>query len=109
MVYITIEDFYKRADSCKRLTREEEIECAMRMKNGDETARQQLIESYIPVVAGFIKRYGKESGSLYLALSCEQMLEKQVDSFDFLQDGETFTHRISWGLRQAITKYIATK
>ena len=109
MVYITIEDFYKRADSCKRLTREEEIECAMRMKSGDETARQQLVESYIPVVAGFMKRYGKKAGSLYLALSCEQMLEKQVDSFDFLQDGETFTHRISWGLRQEVTNYIARR
>jgi len=109
MVYITIEDFYKRADSCKRLTREEEIECAMKMKAGDEAARQQLIEGYLPVVAGFIKRYAKDAGSLHLALCCEQMLEKQVDSFDFLQDGETFTHRLSWGLRQAITKYIATK
>ena len=106
MVYITIEDFYKRADSCKRLTREEEIECAMRMKSGDETARQQLVESYIPVVAGFIKRYGKESGSLYLALSCEQMLKKQVDSFDFLQDSETFAHRLNWYLRNAFSAYL---
>ena len=109
MVYITIDDFHKRADSCVRLTREEEIACAKRMQAGDMDARQKLIESYLPVVTGFMKRDGKEAGSLHLALSCEQMLEKQVDTFDFLQDGETFTHRISWGLRQEITKYIASR
>lgn len=27
-------------------------------------------------------------------------------SFDFLQDSETFAHRLSWHLRQAVIKYI---
>jgi len=45
--------------------------------------------------------------NLGMVLHCLQMLEKQVDKFNFQQDGETFTHRLSWGLRQAIASYIA--
>ena len=107
MIYITIDDFYKRANACARLSREEEISCAKKMKNGDAEARMRLIESYIPVIAGNIRRLTKNYQTITLALRSEQMLEKLVDSFDFLQESETFIHRLSWGMKQVVTKYIA--
>ena len=33
------------------VSRDEEKQCAQRMKNGDETARRQIVESYLPMVA----------------------------------------------------------
>ena len=36
-------------------------------------------------------------------------LEQAVDHFDFAQSSETFTHRLSWYLRQATTKRIAQR
>ena len=107
MLFVTLADFYQKADQCRRLTRQEEKECAARMAGGDSSARQQLIESYLPVVAARVKRAGESMESLSLALYCLQALEKCVDRFHFQQDSEPFIHRLSWALRQAVTRYIA--
>ncbi|MBE6944821.1 MAG: hypothetical protein E7459_01875 [Ruminococcaceae bacterium] len=109
MIFITIEDFYQKAASCQKLTREEEIHYATQMNAGDCAARQKLIESYLPMVAGYVKRTKPHMQTLVLALYCLQALERAVDSFDFLQDRESFTHRLSWWLRQAVTSYIARR
>ena len=106
MVYISVEDFYQKAGSCYVMTRQEEIECAKKMKSGDNDARERLVQSYIPMIAGHIKRTKPHMQNLGLVLYCMQALEKAVDSFDFLQDSEPFSHRLSWYLRQAITNYI---
>jgi len=109
MIYITIDDFYANAASCTKLTREEEIECAKLMKTGDIDARHRLIQSYLPMVAGYIRRQPIDMQTLGLALHCEQALAKAVDSFNFLQESETFTHRLSWCLRQTVTAYMVRK
>lgn len=109
MNYISIDDFYTKAKACARLTRREEIECAKKMKNGDIAARERLIQSYIPMVAGHIKHMKPHLQTLGLVLYCMQALEKAVDSFDFLQDSESFSHRLSWWLREATAKYIVRK
>lgn len=106
MVFYSIEDFYEKAQACRRLTRREEIVCAQKWKAGDAAERERLLESYIPMVAAHIKRMKKEQQTLGLAVYCMQALEKAVDSFDFLQESETFTHRLSRWLRQATVDYI---
>ena len=105
MVYATVEDFYKKADACYILTRQEEKECARKMKNGDRSARESLIQSYLPMAAKYVRRMPPQMRTLGLVLYCVQALEKAVDSFDFLQDSEPFSHRLHWWLRQAATKY----
>ena len=107
MLFISAEDFYEKAASCKKLTRQEEIECARKMQNGDTAAREKLIESYIPMTAAVMKRAPAKVQNLGLALSCMQALEKAVDSFDFLQESEMFSHRLSWWLKQTIVGCIA--
>lgn len=107
MLFVTLVDFYEKAASCRKLSRQEETECAARMQNGDASARQQLIESYLPLVAARVKGAGASMESLSLALYCLQALESCVDRFNFQQDGEPFVHRLSWALRQAVTRYIA--
>ena len=106
MIYVSIDDFYEKARSCERLTREEEIECAREMQNGSKAARDRLVQSYIPMVAGHIKRTKPHLQRLGLVLYCVHALEKAVDSFDFLQEHEPFSHRLSWYLRQAVVKYM---
>ena len=109
MVYISVEDFYEKTNSCYVMTRQEEIACAIQMQNGDIAARERLVQSYLPMVAGHIKHTKPHMQSLGLILHCVQALEKAVDSFDFLQDGEPFSHRLSWWLRQAGANYIVRK
>lgn len=106
MVFISIVDFYEKASQCNTLTRNDEVKYARKMKDGDMSAREVLIQSYIPMVAGHIKRLQPHLQQFGLVLYCMQALESEIDKFDFFQDGESFAHRLSWGLRQAVTKYV---
>jgi DNA-directed RNA polymerase sigma subunit (sigma70/sigma32) len=106
-MYISIEDFYEQVKTCKRISREEEIEIANSWKSGNEEARTRLIEGYLFAVAGHIRKMPEQFQTLGLVYYCMQALEKAVDSFNFLQESETFLHRLSWYLRQASTRYIA--
>ena len=107
MIFISIEDFYEKVSSFSKMSRQEEKECALQMKEGSTAAREKLIQSYLPMVAAHIRRRPAYMQNLGFVLYCQQALEKAVDSFNFLQDSETFVHRLSWHLRQTDTKYIA--
>lgn len=106
MLFISVDDFYSKVSAIPAMNRQEEIECAAQMKAGDALARERLIQGYLPMVAGCIKRAPAHVQSLGLIMSCLQMLEKAVDSFDFLQDSESFSHRLNWVLRQTVVKYM---
>lgn len=106
MIYASAEDFYEKAATCIVLSRQQEIECAKQMKNGDALAREKLIQSYLPMVAEHIKHTQPHMQTLGLVLYCVHALEKAVDSFDFLQDSEPFSHRLNWWLRHAVIEYI---
>lgn len=107
MIYISVQDFFEKVKDISQITRQEEIEYAIKMKNGDLDARERLIHGYLPVVASRVKHAPKHLQTLGLVLYCHQALEKAVDSFNFLQDNEPFSHYLSWSMRQAVTKYIA--
>lgn len=106
MVFLGAEDFYEKANACKVMNRQEEIACARRMQDGDAEAREELIRNYLPMVAGHIRHLPEHMQTFGLILCCQQALEKAVDRFDFLQESETFAHRLSWWLRQTVTSYI---
>ena len=109
MLYISAQDFYEKTKDLHPLSREEEKQLAEKMKNGDDVARQKLIDSYIPMVAAVCKHMKPQYQSLELIYRCMSALEKAVDRFDFLQDSETFTHHLSWVLRQTTTRYMVEK
>ncbi len=109
MLYITIEDFYAQAKSAVRLTRQQERACAAAMAAGDTDARQRLIQSYLPMVASAIRRAPADIRTLHTVYAAVATLERGVDNFNFAQDGETFTHHLSWRLRQCLTRCIAER
>ena len=106
MLFLTAEDFFAQAAQVPRLTREEEKQLAREMPQ-NPAARERLIRSYYPVVAAYIRRSPKWMHSLKTVYVCLDSLEKAVDSFPFLQDGEPFSHHLSWRMRQCITYCIA--
>ena len=107
MLFTCAEDFFEKSLQRGRLSREEEKTLFLRMKAGDASAHERMVESYLVIVAATIKRLPKEHQSLDLIYHCVQALEQSVDKFDFLQDGEAFLHRLSLVLRGEITKHIA--
>ncbi len=107
MLFICAEDFFNKALTAKRLSRQEEEDIFARMRAGDTVAREQMIEGYLAVVAARIKRLPKDMQSLDLIYSCMQALERAVDQFDFSQEGEPFTHRLGLLIKRELTRSIA--
>ncbi|MBQ7779474.1 MAG: hypothetical protein IJ404_03170 [Clostridia bacterium] len=109
MIFTDTEDFFAQAEAAKLPTREEEKSLAKRMSDGDESAKEALIKGYLPLAASYVRRAPKEIRSLHTVYACIAELEAGVDSFNFLQDSETFTHHLSWRLRQCIARCLTKK
>lgn len=109
MLFISVEDFLSQAKAMPRLSRDEEKALAAQMAAGDAAARDALIRSYLPLIAGHIQRAPQNIQTLRTVYAYIAELEKGVDRFNFQQDREPFTHHLSWRLRQCITRCIADR
>ncbi|MCQ2550569.1 MAG: RNA polymerase sigma factor RpoD [Clostridia bacterium] len=99
--------YLKEIGKVPLLTGDEEIELAKRMEEGDEEAKQRLIEANLRLVVSIAKRYVGR-GMLFLDLIQEGNLGliKAVDKFDY-RKGYKFSTYATWWIRQAITRSIA--
>ena len=109
MLFISVDDFFQKARGVRRLSRTDEKKYALKMREGDAEARQAIMNSYLPMVASYIRRSPKELQTLETIYSCVRSLEKGVDGFNFLQDNEMFSHHLSWRLRQCITRCLVDR
>ena len=108
---ISIDDpvrmYLKEIGKIPLLKPHEEVEYAKRMHEGDELAKQRLVEANLRLVVSIAKRYVGR-GMLFLDLIQEGNLGliKAVEKFDY-EKGFKFSTYATWWIRQAITRAIA--
>ena len=108
---ISIDDpvrmYLKEIGKIPLLKPHEEVELARRMHEGDELAKQRLVEANLRLVVSIAKRYVGR-GMLFLDLIQEGNLGliKAVEKFDY-ERGFKFSTYATWWIRQAITRAIA--
>ena len=108
---ISIDDpvrmYLKEIGKIPLLKPHEEVELARRMHEGDELAKQRLVEANLRLVVSIAKRYVGR-GMLFLDLIQEGNLGliKAVEKFNYVK-GFKFSTYATWWIRQAITRAIA--
>ena len=103
----SVKIYLKEIGKFPLLNAQQEIDLAKRILNGDEYAKQQLINSNLRLVISIAKRYsGRGMPFLDLIQEGNIGLIKAVDKFDYTK-GFKFSTYATWWIRQAITRAIA--
>ena len=99
--------YLKEIGKIPLLTREEELDIAKRVYEGDEVAKQILVESNLRLVVSIARKYIRK-GMPILDLIQEGTLGliKAVEKFDYTK-GFKFSTYATWWIRQSITRAIA--
>ena len=108
MLFVGAEDFLSKCEALPRVERAQERTLALCMAAGDASARESLVRAYLPLAA-HVRRAPQAIRTLSTVYGCIAEVEKGVDGFDFMQEGEAFAHHLGWRLRQCITRRIAER
>ncbi len=108
---LAIEDhvrmYLKEIGKVPLLETEREIELSQKMLEGDEEAKQLLVEANLRLVVSIAKRYmGRGMYFLDLIQEGNLGLMKAVEKFDYTK-AYKFSTYATWWIRQAITRAIA--
>lgn len=99
--------YLKEIGKIPLLSKQEELEIAKRISEGDEEAKQILIESNLRLVVSIARKYArKEMPILDLIQEGTLGLIKAAEKFDYTK-GFKFSTYATWWIRQAITRAIA--
>ena len=108
---ISIEDpvrmYLKEIGTVPLLSADEELRLAKRKAEGDESAKERLIEANLRLVVSIAKRYtGRGMSFLDLVQEGNLGLIKGVEKFDYTKGYKLSTYA-TWWIRQSVTRALA--
>ena len=99
--------YLKEIGTVPLLSAEEELELAKRKAEGDEKAKERLIEANLRLVVSIAKRYtGRGMSFLDLVQEGNLGLMKGVQKFDYTKGYKLSTYA-TWWIRQSVTRALA--
>lgn len=99
--------YLKEIGTVPLLSTEEELELAKRKAEGDELAKERLIEANLRLVVSIAKRYtGRGMSFLDLVQEGNLGLIKGVEKFDYTKGYKLSTYA-TWWIRQSVTRALA--
>ena len=99
--------YLKEIGTVPLLTADEELELAKRKADGDEAAKERLIEANLRLVESIAKRYtGRGMSFLDLVQEGNLGLIKGVEKFEYTK-GYKFSTYATWWIRQSVTRALA--
>lgn len=99
--------YLKEIGTVPLLSADEELELAKRHAQGDEAAKERLIEANLRLVVSIAKRYtGRGMSFLDLVQEGNLGLIKGVEKFDYTKGYKLSTYA-TWWIRQSVTRALA--
>ncbi len=99
--------YLKEIGTVPLLTADEELRLAQRKAEGDELAKERLIEANLRLVVSIAKRYtGRGMSFLDLVQEGNLGLIKGVEKFDYTKGYKLSTYA-TWWIRQSVTRALA--
>ena len=99
--------YLKEIGTVPLLTAEEELKLAKRKAEGDQVAKERLIEANLRLVVSIAKRYtGRGMSFLDLVQEGNLGLIKGVEKFDYTKGYKLSTYA-TWWIRQSVTRALA--
>ena len=99
--------YLKEIGTVPLLSADEEIDLAKRKADGDEAAKERLIEANLRLVVSIAKRYtGRGMSFLDLVQEGNLGLIKGVEKFDYTKGYKLSTYA-TWWIRQSVTRALA--
>jgi RNA polymerase primary sigma factor len=105
----SVRSFFRKAGKSKLLTLEEELELGRRIQEGDEAARQALIEANLRLVVSIAIRYASPRLPLEDAIQegCIGLIQA-AEKFDYRR-GYRFSTYATWWIWQGVTRALGEK
>jgi RNA polymerase primary sigma factor len=103
---VSLSSYFSNVGNHKLLTREEEVELAKRIKAGDKSARDQMVNANLRLAISIAKKYQNRGADFEDLIQESNIgLMKAVDRFDHTK-GFKFSTYACWWIRQAVLKHI---
>ncbi|MBQ3421761.1 MAG: sigma-70 family RNA polymerase sigma factor, partial [Romboutsia sp.] len=103
----SLKRYFREMGSISLITAEQEIELAKRIEEGDESAKNELIEANLRLVVSFAKKYMNRGLDLNDLIQEGNIgLLKAAEKYDY-RKGFKFSTYAAWWIKQSITRSIA--